>query len=412
MSAQTLPEKQDDKQEAVTGRPKGFTSELDDVFGYDEGKERERASIEELFANYWNNNPSSARSEPTHPSSQDTSTKWEHRGDGILRASWDVTGGPVTAEVEFLAPEGPMRLTMTHQGRVVHEEEYTDHLAMMEEADRVAAGVDQMESDAAFEAQLAEFEAERERGRRSVAFGETETTGEAKGDRAAFDAEIDEMIAAEERRDAAMFTALDRAAARPEWSLSEGANKAVLEAMDAWAGEPVTMNDPLGFELALVALGQRIASGTLTDEDRRLAAEVVALVRPEMEAAGLFDPMPGEDEKLMPDPWGAPAAGDEERPAPTQADRERVAMAWVQRLETCVGLAEARLRRLLVERDVARAVAASLEDGPEATSLRGVLQKATAVMDADPRVVSARAEFDTVLAEYEAGAAERAKARR
>lgn len=319
-------------------------------------------------------------------SSQDTSTRWEHRGDGILRASWDITNGPVTAEVEFLSIEGPVRLTMTHRGHVVHEEEYTDHLAMMEEADRVAAHVQEMEDDAAFEAEL-------------------------ERDQAAFDAEIDEMFAAEERRHAAMFTSMERAAARPEWSASEGVNKAFIEAVDAWAGAPITENDEVGFHMALVGLAQRIAEGALTDEDRRLAAEVVALVRPEMEAAGLFDPMPGVDEKLVPDPWDSPVGSGEELPSPTQADRERVAAAWVQRLETCVGLADARLRRLLVEREVARAVAASLDDGPEATILHGVLQKAQAVMDAAPEVVRARAEFDAVLAEYEAGAAERAKAR-
>lgn len=330
----------------------------------------------------------------------DTSTRWEHRGDGILRAAWETAGERVTAEVEFLTPEGPMRLTMTHRGRVIHEEEYTDHLAMMEEADRVAAGVDEMESDAAFEAQMAEFDAELERGRRF---------DEAKGDQAAFDAEIDAMVAAQERRDAAMFATLDRAAARPVWSPSEEAGKAFLEAVDAWAGAPVSENDEAGLFMAMVGLGQRIADSALTDEDRQLAAKAVAAVRPEMEAAGLFDPMPSMDEDLVPARWESSVSGTEKKP--TQVDRERVATAWVQRLETCVALADARLRRLLVERDVARAVAASLEDGPDATTLRGVLNKAQAIMDADPRVVRARAEFDAALAEYEAGAVQRAKER-
>jgi hypothetical protein len=74
-------------------------------------------------------------------SSQDTSTRWEHRGDGILRASWDVTGGPLTAQVEFLSPQGPVKLTMAHGGAVIHEQECTDLLMAMEDADLVAARV-------------------------------------------------------------------------------------------------------------------------------------------------------------------------------------------------------------------------------------------------------------------------------
>lgn len=77
----------------------------------------------------------------TPPSSQDTSTRWEHRGDGILRAWWDVAGGPLTAELEFLSPNGPVKLTMAHGGAVIHEQECTDLLMAMEDADLVAARV-------------------------------------------------------------------------------------------------------------------------------------------------------------------------------------------------------------------------------------------------------------------------------
>lgn len=74
-------------------------------------------------------------------SPEDTSTKWEHRGDGILRAWWDVAGGPLTAQVEFLSPQGPVKLTMAHGGAVIHEQECTDLLMAMEDADLVAARV-------------------------------------------------------------------------------------------------------------------------------------------------------------------------------------------------------------------------------------------------------------------------------
>jgi hypothetical protein len=77
-------------------------------------------------------------------SSQDTSTRWEHRGDGILRASWDVTNGSVTAEVEFLTPEGPLMLTMSRDGKVIHQVEHPDLLKAMEDADRIAADVQEL----------------------------------------------------------------------------------------------------------------------------------------------------------------------------------------------------------------------------------------------------------------------------
>lgn len=72
---------------------------------------------------------------------EDTSTRWEHQGDGILRASWDGPRGTLTAEVEFLSPEGPMRLTMVQGGKVIHEREHPDLLKAMEDADRIAADV-------------------------------------------------------------------------------------------------------------------------------------------------------------------------------------------------------------------------------------------------------------------------------
>jgi hypothetical protein len=80
----------------------------------------------------------------TPQSSQDTSTRWEHRGDGILRASWDTTGEPVQAEVEFLSPEGPVKLTMAQGGKVIHEREHPDLLKAMEDADRIAGDAQEM----------------------------------------------------------------------------------------------------------------------------------------------------------------------------------------------------------------------------------------------------------------------------
>lgn len=339
----------------------------------------------------------------TPPSSQDTSTRWEHTGDGILRASWDVPRGTLSAEVEFLSPEGPLKLTMTHQVfGVIHEQECVDLLKAMEAGDAMAAIVSKMENDPGFQAEIEEAE------RRQAARREAEAAFDAdleeidrehaarRATETTFDAEIDALAAEESRRDADVSATLERAAARPAWSPSEEVAKAFEQVLNALAGAPVIGNDEVGLFMAMVGLGQRIADDALTDEDRRLAAEFVAVVRPEMEAAGLFDPMPGADETFVPYPrtsvgketvsWGV--------------DRERVVKAWAGRLETCVALAEARLRRLKVEHDVARAVAASLNDGPGATSLRGVLEKAQAIMDADPRVVMARADYDAAVAEF------------
>lgn len=74
----------------------------------------------------------------------DTSTRWEHRGDGFLRAVWETAGEPVHAEVEFLSPDGPVKLTMTHNGAVIHEQARTDLLMAMEDADLVAARIPQL----------------------------------------------------------------------------------------------------------------------------------------------------------------------------------------------------------------------------------------------------------------------------
>ncbi|MBS7792462.1 hypothetical protein KTR66_20890 [Roseococcus sp. SDR] len=69
----------------------------------------------------------------------DTSTRWEHPGDGILRASWDVPRGTLTAEVEFLTIQGRLKLTMNRDGIVIHEVEHPDLVQAMEDADRIAA---------------------------------------------------------------------------------------------------------------------------------------------------------------------------------------------------------------------------------------------------------------------------------